>query len=160
LGEQSGELDANAPQPKKGAGLRSEGNLKDLQLELVKLLLTSSMDFIRNTTQILQALTGLLLTSYVASFVGLAKQFSLSSLPLPLWVYSLPILLLVLSLGSSFVNAVFYSGQRVVFGDLNSALKGYDEAIRARRKHLVLPSVLTFLGIVALAVIAYCTVGF
>jgi hypothetical protein len=133
----------------------SEGDVEKLQMEMVTILLTSSMDFIRNTTQILQALTGLLLTSYVTLFAGLLSTASSSALPLPQPIYFLPILFFVVSLAFSFISAAFYSGYHIVVGDLDSVLEGYDTAIKARRKQLIWPSVFAILGIGTFGFLAY-----
>ena len=132
-----------------------EEGVEKLQTEMTTILLTSSMDFIRNTTQILQALTGLLLTSYVTLFTGLLSQASSSALPLPKPIYFLPILFFVVSLAWSFISAAFYSGYEIVFGDLDSVLKGYDTAIKVRRKQLIWPSVFAVLGIGTFGFLAY-----
>ncbi len=79
---------------------------KSVILEISKLLLSSSLESIRGTIQVLQGLTGLLLTSYIALFLGLGKTLGLDKLPL--FASILPILLLVLSLGIGFGMVVFY----------------------------------------------------
>lgn len=135
-------------------GLSTE-DLAKLQLEIAKVLLASSLGFIRNTAQILQGLTSLLLASYVAIFVGIVKQQSTPPLKLALPVYLVPVLLFVLSLASSLIAAALYPGYHITVGSLNSVLQGYDNAIRIRRQQLILPSVLTLLGIGASGTNAY-----
>lgn len=120
-----------------------------LEMEAAKILLSSSMDFIRGTTQLLQAFSSLLVTAYIALLIAVRKgegfpdsqSLFLAILPLALWVTSL---------AAGYAQAVSYRGSEFVVDEGNpvDALETYDKVVRDRRRHLFLPSILTLAGIV------------
>jgi hypothetical protein len=87
--------------------------------------------------------------------VGLSKQKALSAAALPILVYAIPVLFFLLSLIISFLRALFFSGESLVFGDLASTVKAYETILEKRRAHLMLPAIFTFLGIAVFGYIAY-----
>lgn len=138
------------------AGVASAGDDKapQMEVEAAKILLTSGIDFIRGTTQVLQAFTSLLATAYIALLVGLTRNagfrgvsaFAVAILPLALWVASL---------AAGYIKAITYRGSDLILngdGDPVNALETYERVVRDRRSHLLLPSALTLAGIVAFVI--------
>lgn len=85
-------------------GNRYGEELKKLELEITKVLLSDSLTSIGTAVQVFQVITGLLLASYVSLFTGLIKQESYSSASLFDLVYFLLILLFALSLAVSLIH--------------------------------------------------------
>jgi hypothetical protein len=142
------------PPPDYAARLEAyEALQRSLQLELAKVIWTSSMDFIKTTTQLLQALTTLLVTAYIAFIAALGKQLALNTIP-TVWVV-LPIILFLASLAASFATAARYQGEPLQLTDLAAAADAFERTVQHRRKQLWAPSILLLLGIAALAYFAY-----
>jgi hypothetical protein len=125
-----------------------------LQLELSKMLLSSSLEFVRGSLQTLQALTGALLTAYLTLLVGFGKQSGLINLPLPLYI--IPPFLLGISMVIAFISVLTYKGVNLTPGTIEAAVAAYETVVAARRGHLILPSILTLLGVLSLVIVAIC----
>jgi hypothetical protein len=124
-----------------------------MQLELSKVVWTSSVDFIRSTSSLLQTITTLLVTSYLGFIAALGRQLALYAIPT--WVVILPICLFILSLGVSFGSAALYQGERMRLTNLRETATAFEETMKRRREQLLIPAILTMLGILALAYFAY-----
>jgi hypothetical protein len=122
-----------------------------LQMELAKLLLSSSLEYQRDISQALRTVTSLLLTSYIALYVAFGREYGFFEIS-P-WVASLPVLLFGASLVSTLGRAVVYKGTDFQFGDIAETLSAYERAMMERRKQLGIPTLLTALGIVSFAVV-------
>ncbi len=120
-----------------------------LQFEMTKLMLAASLEYQRYVNQGLQTLTSLMLTSYIALYVAFGKEYGFFDIS-PL-VSGLPVLLFGASLVSLLGRAAVYPGAQYEFGDLDETVTAYETVLRERRKQLVLPCVLTALGIASFA---------
>lgn len=112
-------------------------------------MLSTSLEYQRNISQSLQTLTSLLLTSYIALYVAFGKEYGFFGIS-P-WVSGVPVLLFGGSLVASLGRAAVYRGVEYEFGDLDETVRAYDTVLRERRKQLLLPGVLTMLGIASFA---------
>ena len=130
-----------------------ENQQRTMQLELLKIVWSSSFDFVKTTSQLLQALSTLLVTAYIALLAGLGKQLSLNTVPTG-WII-LPVALFVASLAVSFAGAALYRGESVDLTDLHSAATAFERTLEHRRMQLWAPALLLLAGIVALAYFAY-----
>ncbi|HEY0070905.1 MAG TPA: hypothetical protein VGE04_13140 [Chloroflexia bacterium] len=122
-----------------------------VQIELIKLMQASTLDFIRSIGQILQALTAALLTVYVSVLVNFGNS---DNFDVPWYIYSVPVALLTLSMIVAFINVYRYKGTTYTLESYPSTIDAYEAIVNARRRHLLWPSILTFLGIIALGVMA------
>ena len=114
-------------------------------------MLSSSLEYQRNISQSLQTLTSLLLTSYIALYVAFGKQYGFFGIS-P-WVTGVPVLFFGGSLVASLGRAAVYRGAHYEFGDLDQTVEAYETMLRSRRKQLLLPGVLTALGIASFALV-------
>jgi len=119
-----------------------------LSMEIGKLIMSSSLEYARGASQVLQAVTGLLLTTYVALFVALGKEYGFFDVS-P-FITALPAAFFVASLGLLFARAATYKGGNFTFRDAEGTLAAYKRALDQRRGDLVIPSALTMLGIASL----------
>ena len=116
-------------------------------VDLAKLLVSDSLQFLRGQVQTLQAIAGLLLTAYVALLVAVWKQENID-LSVGSVVASFgPIALFVAALAVMLAKSVLYDGTDLHVGDLNKTLAAYKTALDARRSQLRVPGVLVGLGI-------------
>lgn len=119
--------------------------------DLAKFLTTSTLDYLKGVAQGLQTLTGLLLTSYIALFVALGKEYGFFELS-PL-VTAIPVASFCASLLTTLLHAIAYRGGDFEYGDLESTLSAYEDAVRARKRQLLGPCALTLIGIASFAVV-------
>lgn len=124
-------------------------------MQITVLLLTNSLEYLRGTSQVLQTLTSLLLTAYVALLGAVGESLGLLSMSVV--VTGLPIALFTLSLALLFVRAATYRGEQFTFHDIDGTLKAYEAAVQERRKQLVAPSILTLLGIASFALVLWAS---
>ena len=124
----------------------------ELERELTKLLVGSSLDFVRGTGEALQSVTGLLLTAYLAAIVAVAKVHG--SLGVSAVVAALPVILFTASLCVLFGTAALYRGGNFVLGDFDSTLSAYESVLRSRRRQVVVPALLTIAGIATASLVA------
>jgi hypothetical protein len=127
--------------------------LRDLQPDVYRLLWSSSLDFVKNTAQLLQALTTFLISAYLGFLGALGTSLGVKFVE-PVWVL-LPIVLLLLSLGSSLLSAVIYRGEDLFITDLEQALQVYEDTLRARRRQLWAPALCFFAALLALTWLVY-----
>lgn len=127
--------------------------LKKYEQEVTKLLLSNSVEYIRTTSQQLQTVTGILLSSYIAIFFGLGKQFGLP-MNFPTWAYSIPIVCFTISLIGSFVIALFGKTSKSTPGDWVGAESAFSENLKNRQRQIYLPAVFSLLGLISFASIA------
>jgi hypothetical protein len=124
---------------------------RPIDAELTKIIFSNSFEFIRATTQILQGLTSLLLTSYIALLVAFCKDNGLHGFG-TVAVAFLPVVLFAGSLTIAFVQAVTYKGADITFDEAGNpvgAITTYETIAAARRGHLLWPAILTAIGIIA-----------
>lgn len=124
---------------------------RSIDTELTKIIFSNSLEFIRATTQILQGLTSLLLTVYIALLVGLCKDSGLHGF-CTITVAFLPVGLFAGSLTIAFVQAVTYKGADITLdknGNPVGAIATDETISAARRRQLHWPAILTAIGIVA-----------
>lgn len=122
-----------------------------VQVELIKLMQASTLDFIRSIGQILQALTAALLTIYITVLVNVGKS---EDFDVPWYIYGVPIALLTLSMIVAFANVYRHKGVSYIIESYPSTVDAFESIVKARRAHLLWPAVLTFLGIIALGGVA------
>jgi len=124
-----------------------------LIIEIPKILLSNNLEYIRGTLQTLQSLTSILLTAYIALLVGFRKDVGLQN-ELTLLVAFLPILCWGSSLFWGFISAAVYlkSKNEFRFGNLESTVTAYEEVLRRRRKQILLPAILSFLGLICFVI--------
>lgn len=134
-------------------GSKYDEDIRDLPMEISKLLLSSTIEYIQNTAQMLQAFTGLILTSYLTLLLGFPNKFWLSNIPDV--VYLAPIIFFLSSILFNLLDSLRYTGFNFVFGDLESTIEVYERVLSARRKQMILPSVFLALGVICLGCIAY-----
>jgi hypothetical protein len=124
---------------------------RSIDIELTKIIFSNSLEFIRATTQILQGLTSLLLTAYIALLVGFCKDSGLHGFR-TIAVAFLPVVLFAGSLTIAFVQAVTYKGANITLdknGNPIGAIATYEAIAAARRRQLRWPAILTAIGILA-----------
>ncbi len=131
----------------------AEEVLKNYGHEITKLLLSNTIDYVRTTSQQLQTVTSILLSSYIAIFFGLGKQFGLSK-DVPTQVYAIPIVFFAASLITSFIIALRSKSSTSAPGDWISADKAFDENIYRRQRQMYLPAILSGIGLLSFVVIA------
>jgi hypothetical protein len=125
-----------------------------LEIESSKLVLSNSFEFIRATAQILQGLTGLLLTSYITLLVGFCKDSGIGTGYRVVFAF-LPLLSLGASLSISIVQAIRYRGSQLVIDEHGNPLNAFEtlrSVLTDRRRHLRLPAILTSIGVVTFIV--------
>jgi hypothetical protein len=125
----------------------------DLVGEITKIILTSNLSFLYGTTQVVQAITTLLFTTYAVWLYKLADKELLDPRPWSLLV--LPEIFWGVAVVLIFVNTIIYSyrGKPFVVGDLKSTLDAYEYMLRRRRQIVFLPTLLTFAGLGAFVVL-------
>lgn len=141
-----------APQDASVADSCSNSTPTPVEIEAAKIVLTNSVDYIKTTAQTLQALTGLLLTAYVALLVGFCKDTGLPETGSLVQGF-LPIVLLIASLLTSGISAIFHKGGTLWFDEARQPqepLSTLDQVLKARRRQLLWPGVLTLLSVVAI----------
>jgi hypothetical protein len=117
-------------------------------VDLAKLLIGDSLQFLRGQVQTLQAVLGLLLTGYVALLIAVWKEVEVE-LGTTTTILSLaPVAIFVASLCVVLARAVLYRPSSIVLGSVDSALDAYEKALAVRRSQLVLPGILGVVGIV------------
>ena len=131
-----------------------EAAAQQLLLEISKTLLSSSLASTRGAIQVLQGLTGLLLTSYTTLLMGFGKEIGIDKIPA--LVAALPIVCYLLSLVSSFGQMALFRGERLTLGDLLSGMEAYEALVSAQRKQLILPLSLSLAGLLAVVVVTLC----
>lgn len=124
---------------------------RQLLLEISKSLLSGSLATTRGAVQMLQALSGLLLTSYTTLLVGFGQRLRVGKLHPT--VLGLPILFYTVSLLISFGQVFFYRGAHFALGDLPSGLTAYEKVISAQRRQLVWPLGFLVAGLVSVTVV-------
>lgn len=124
---------------------------RQLLLEISKSLLSGSLATTRGAVQMLQALSGLLLTSYTTLLIGFGQRLRISKLHPA--VLGLPILFYTVSLLISFGQVFFYRGAHFALGDLEKGLEAYEEVISEQRRQLVWPLVFLVAGLGAVTVV-------
>lgn len=130
----------------------AEEMLKKYGEELNKLLLSNTIDYIRTTSQQLQTVTGILLSSYIAIFFGLGKQFGLQK-NVPTWIYAIPIVFFTLSLIASFVIALFSEISKSSL-HWESADTAFFDNLKRRQRQIYSPAFLSFCGLISFVTIA------
>lgn len=145
----------NAPAQSQTFSLNKDADevLKKYEQELTKQLLSNSVEFIRTTSQQLQTISSILLSSYTAIFFGLGKQFGLPK-NVPTWVYSIPILFFTASLIVSFVIALLSKTSTSSPGDWESAENAFTANLKRRQEQMYIPAFLSALGLISFAGIA------
>lgn len=125
---------------------------KSVQVEIHKSLINNTLEYIRSTAQVLNGVTGVLLSTYVALLVGFRRDTGFAGLGD--WLYALiPMMLWVASLAGAFVMAVTSSRYDLVILDLRASMDTYAEVLRSRRRQLVWPAILTGCGLLAFLVL-------
>jgi hypothetical protein len=127
----------------------------DLVGEITKVILTSNLSFLYGTTQVVQAITTLLFTTYAAWLYKLAGKEFLDARPWALLV--LPEVCWGAAVVLIFTNTIIYSyrGKPFVVGDLKSTLGAYEYMLQRRRQIVFLPTLLTFAGLGILLVLLF-----
>ncbi|MGB6131458.1 MAG: hypothetical protein WBG54_06740 [Acidobacteriaceae bacterium] len=124
---------------------------RQLLLEISRTLLSGSLATTRGAVQMLQALSGLLLTSYTTLLIGFGQRLRISKLHPA--VLGLPILFYTVSLLISFGQVFFYRGAHFALGDLEKGLEAYEEVTSEQRRQLVWPLVFLVAGLAAVTVV-------
>ncbi|HTX40991.1 MAG TPA: hypothetical protein VMD25_04130 [Acidobacteriaceae bacterium] len=142
------------PVPKPRAG-PAEDAVQDVErqllLEISKSLLSGSLANTRGAVQMLQALSGLLLTSYTTLLIAFGQRLRAGALH-PI-VLGLPILFYTISLLISFGQVFFYRGARFSLGDLPEGFEAYERVVAAQRRQLIWPLVFLIAGLAAVTVV-------
>src|SRR5256885_11943749 len=125
------------------------------ELEVTKVIFANSFEFLRSTAQVIQALTGLLLTAYIALLVGFCRDHGLHGACQLLAAFA-PIALFSASLAIALIQAITYKGTKFVMDESTGIplkpFDTYDTIISERRHQLVWPSFLTGAGVLMLIV--------
>jgi hypothetical protein len=124
---------------------------RQLLLEISKSLLTGSLTTTRGAVQMMQALSGLLLTSYTTLLVGFSQHIR-SYRAGPFWL-GLPIGCYTISLLISFGQVFFSRGTSLVIGDLTSGFQAYERVIAAQRRQLIWPLVFLVAGLAGVTIV-------
>jgi hypothetical protein len=114
--------------------------------DLTKILLGDTLEFLRAQAQALQAITGLLLTAYVALLVTIWERQDVAVGVVTGIICLAPVALLVASLAVMIFRATTSGSATIVVGSLESAVAAYEHAIATRRSQLVIPGILTLAG--------------
>ncbi len=142
------------PAPKARAGppeAAARDGEQQLLLEISKTLLSSSLATTRGAVQMLQALSGLLLTSYTTLLIGFGQRLGAGKLH-PV-VLGLPILFYTVALLISFGRVFLYRGTHFVLGDLEGGLAAYEALVAEQRRQLVWPLVFLIAGLAAVTLV-------
>lgn len=131
---------------------KTEALSQQLLLEISKALLSGTLATTRGAMQILQGITGALLTSYTTLVVGFGKNVGMNRLSPVL--AALPIIFYSLSLIVGFGQIMLYQGKRIIIGDLISGFDAFESIVSIQRKQLIVPLILSFLGLGSLVLIA------
>ena len=125
----------------------------DLTGEITKLILSSNLTFLYGTTQVVQAATTLLFTTYLAWLYRIADGDFAATIPWTLLM--LPAICWGLGGVLIFLNTIIYSyrGAPFTVGDLQSTVAAYEKMLGRRRRIVLLPTVLTLVGLGLLAII-------
>lgn len=133
-----------------------------LEIEAVKVILSSSLDFIKTTGQALQTLSSLLLTAYIALLVGFCKDASFEGH----WTYILTFLPIALLLTSLVITGAFaiigYRGRTLLIDEKGIAYEPFDllgEIVNARKRQIYIPALLTMLGVVSIIVSFFAVIA-
>lgn len=118
-----------------------------LTFELTRLVLASNLEFVRGTTQTLQALSAALLTASTAATVALRAVPRFQGVPLVLAI--LPTALFAGALVSMVLAGVARRQSTFQYDDLDLTLAAYEGLLKRRRRELFLPGVLVAAGLVA-----------
>jgi hypothetical protein len=123
----------------------------DLAQEIAKLILSTNLTFLYGTTQVVQAITAVLLTGYLSWLVRYWDSDPLKRIPL--YLLAPPLIFWVVALVLVFMNTIFYSyrGTPFTVGHLESTVNAYEDMLRHRRRIVLVPAILTLLGIGCLA---------
>lgn len=130
---------------------------RQLLLHVSKELLSNSLRYVYGMSQILQGLTGLLLTAYISvGLTALKEGYGIDRVPIQ--VTALPVLFLVASLVAGF--ALSYRSQKFALplGDLETAFEIFEEVLSMRRGQLIWPTIFTALGLASMIVVFFWTV--
>ena len=119
----------------------------DLTFELTKLVLNSNLEFVRTTTQIVQGLSGALLTASVAATVALGGVRRFQDVPIVL--AALPTVFFAGALVCLAVTGLSRRQQLFDYTSLESTLSAYEDVLDRRRRDLLIPSVLLSSGVLA-----------
>lgn len=141
----------------QGSTTAYTGEEKQLLLHVSKELLSNSLRYVYGMSQILQGLTGLLLTAYITvGLTALREGYGIEEVPIA--VTALPVLFLVASLVVGF--ALSYRSQKFALplGDLETAFEIFEEVLATRRRQLLWPTILTALGLTTMIVIFFWVV--
>jgi hypothetical protein len=122
-------------------------------LEITKLLLSNSFEYLRGAGQTVQALTALLLTAYVSILGIMLREVDLQRMSLSYWIVAfLPSMLFIISLIVTLVSILLYRGSNITVNNVESIVNQYEVALQTRRKQVMISSILTLVGIIALCV--------
>jgi hypothetical protein len=121
--------------------------LKTYGQELTKQLLSNTIDYVRTTSQQLQTITSILLSSYIAIFFGLGKQFGLPQ-NVSVWYYIGPMAFFTLSLIFSFLIALFSRASQSAPGDWESLHTAFYDNLKRRQKQIYLPALCSLIGLI------------
>lgn len=129
----------------------------ELLLHISKELLTNSINYVCGMSQVLQGLSGLLLTIYIT--VGLATlEEGYGIAEIPILISALPAIFFVASLMSNFILAYQSPEEPLPLGDLETGIEIFERMVFTRRKQGLWPTVLTGLGLVTMILIFYWAV--
>lgn len=118
-----------------------------LTFELTRLVLASNLEFVRGTTQTLQALSAALLTASTAATVALRGVPRFQEVPIALAI--LPTALFAGALVSMVLAGAARRKSTFQYNDLALTLAAYEGLLRRRRRELLLPGALVAAGLVA-----------
>lgn len=113
----------------------------------MRLILAGNVEFVRGTTQTLQALSAALLTASVAATVALSAVPRFRTVPLTLAV--VPTACFAGALIALVVTGVARRGQYLVVGDVEQTMLAYEKVLTRRRQDLLVPGLLAACGIIA-----------
>jgi len=116
-----------------------------LQFEIAKQVVISRLEVVKTAMATLQTLNGVFLTAYLA-FLAAART-NPDSATFNLFAAAWPIPLFLASLILGFITGVAHPGFWLVLGDLDGAINSYEQIVRSRRRQLILPALLTLIGV-------------
>ena len=133
------------------AKIADDSKNTDFAKEIAKLILSTNLTFLYGTTQVVQTITALLLTGYLSWLIRYWDSDSLKGIPL--YLLAPPLICWVIALVLVFMNTIFYSyrGAPFTVGHLESTIDAYEEMLRHHRRIVLVPAILTLLGIGCLA---------
>jgi hypothetical protein len=118
-----------------------------LQLEVAKQVVVSRLETVRTAAVALQTLNGLFLTAYL-TFLAVVRT-NPGSTTFNLFGAIWPIPCFLASLIVAFVSSVAHPGFWLVVGDLDAAIEAYEQIVRSKRRQLIIPALLTLIGLVS-----------